>query len=52
MCAEGGAALLLRYDVSATNIRRDGSEEDMAASLRRVSPKLYNPANVAPGVRW
>lgn len=42
-CYDIGAALILRFTVPAINIRRDGSEEGMTASLRRVSPKLYNP---------
>ena len=51
-CYDIGAALILRYRVHATNVRRDGSDQAMTASLPLVSPKLFNPLIVPPGARW
>lgn len=51
-CYDIGATLILRYDIEATNIRRDNSDEKMSVSLRLVPAGLYNPLIVAPGTRW
>ncbi|MCO4090742.1 MAG: DUF488 domain-containing protein [Sphingorhabdus sp.] len=55
MCAEGdpanchrswaiGASLLLKCNVSVINIMRDGTTEDIGASIRRIKRRNFTPA--------
>lgn len=58
-CAEGdpakchrswdvGASLLIHLGISAKSILRDGSEEDIIDSLRRVSRRNFHPCLTGP----